>query len=115
MPDSGKLAILVGGGPAPGINSVISATTIRARLQGVDVLGIRDGFYRIMKPGSDATMPLDSEDVSRIHFLGGSFLGTSRANPAKQSAHLDQVVSSLQQMGPRCSSPSVATTPLMRR
>jgi 6-phosphofructokinase len=25
-----KLAILVGGGPAPGINSVISAATIRA-------------------------------------------------------------------------------------
>jgi 6-phosphofructokinase 1 len=99
VPDSGKLAILVGGGPAPGINSVISAATIRARLQGVEVLGIRDGFSRIMKSGVEATLPLDIEDVSRIHFLGGSFLGTSRANPAKQSTRLDQVVSSLQQMG----------------
>jgi len=35
-----KLAILVGGGPAPGINSVIGAATIRALLQGVEVLGI---------------------------------------------------------------------------
>ncbi len=30
-----KLAILVGGGPAPGINSVIGAATIRAVLEGV--------------------------------------------------------------------------------
>src|SRR5262249_29905368 len=29
-----KLAILVGGGPAPGINSVIGAATIRAALEG---------------------------------------------------------------------------------
>jgi len=35
-----KLGILVGGGPAPGINSVISAATIRANLDGVDVVGI---------------------------------------------------------------------------
>ena len=33
-----KLAILVGGGPAPGINSVIGAATIRAALEGMDVV-----------------------------------------------------------------------------
>ena len=42
--DQNKLAILVGGGPAPGINSVIGAATIRAKLEGVDVVGVRDGF-----------------------------------------------------------------------
>ena len=44
-----NLAILVGGGPAPGINSVISAATIRARLEGVSVLGIQDGFEWLMQ------------------------------------------------------------------
>ena len=34
-----KLAILVGGGPAPGINSVISAVTIEARNAGLGVIG----------------------------------------------------------------------------
>ena len=34
-----NLGILVGGGPAPGINSVISAATIRTVLEGVEVLG----------------------------------------------------------------------------
>jgi 6-phosphofructokinase len=99
MQKSKKLAILVGGGPAPGINSVISAATIRARLQGVDVLGIRDGFSRIMKSSTDAAEALDIEDVSRIHFLGGTCLGTSRANPTKKAADLDRVVVSLLELG----------------
>ena len=54
-----RLAILVGGGPAPGINSVISAATIRGRLEGVEVVGIRDGFEWIMQGDIDHVMPLD--------------------------------------------------------
>jgi len=99
MPNPDKLAILVGGGPAPGINSVISAATIRARLQGVEVVGIRDGFSEIMIGKLDAARSLAIEDVSRIHFLGGSLLGTSRANPTKKSEQLDQVVKSLENLG----------------
>jgi 6-phosphofructokinase 1 len=99
MPNTDKLAILVGGGPAPGINSVISAATIRARLQGIEVLGIRDGFSQIMNGKIDEAQPLAIEDVSRIHFRGGSYLGTSRANPTKKSEHLNQVVTSLAQLG----------------
>jgi 6-phosphofructokinase 1 len=99
MANTDKLALLVGGGPAPGINSVITATTIRARLQGVEVLGIRDGFSEIMTGKIDRVRPIAIEDVSRIHFTGGSYLGTSRANPTKKSEHLEQVVKSLVQVG----------------
>lgn len=99
MPTPSKMAILVGGGPAPGINSVISAATIRARLQGMDVVGIRDGFSEIMKGGLDGARSLAVEDLGRIHFLGGSMLGTSRANPTKKSEQLDQVVKSLLDLG----------------
>jgi 6-phosphofructokinase 1 len=96
-----KLAILVGGGPAPGINSVISAATIRALLQGVEVLGIRDGFSNIMrgKTDLDAVRPLRLEDVSRIHFSGGSILGTARDNPTKDVKYLDAVIDSLLSVG----------------
>jgi 6-phosphofructokinase 1 len=48
MTQQNKLAILVGGGPAPGINSVILAATIRSQLEGIEVVGIRDGFEWIM-------------------------------------------------------------------
>jgi 6-phosphofructokinase 1 len=99
MANTDKLAILVGGGPAPGINSVIGAATIRARLQGLDVLGVRDGFSEIMKGTLSGVRPLEIEDVSRIHFRGGSYLGTSRANPTKKGEHLDQVVTALAQVG----------------
>ncbi len=89
------LAVLVGGGPAPGINSVIGAVTIRARLEGLDVLGIRDGFEWIMQGDIDHVVPLTIETVSRIHFRGGSYIGISRANPNTQPEHLENSIRSL--------------------
>jgi 6-phosphofructokinase len=94
-----KLAILVGGGPAPGINSVIGAATIRAILQGVEVLGVRDGFQEIMHGKVDGVRPLSIADVSRIHFRGGSVLGTSRANPTVDAQYLENAVSALRRLG----------------
>ncbi len=98
--ESGKnnLAILVGGGPAPGINAVIGAATIRARLEGIEVIGIRDGFEWIMQGDIDHTMPLTIDAVSRIHFRGGSHLGIARANPTKDPALLDKVIDSLMRL-----------------
>ncbi len=90
-----RLAILVGGGPAPGINSVIAAASIRARLQGVDVVGIRDGFEWLMQGDVDHVTPLTIDAVSRIHFRGGSTLGIARANPTKDTRLLDLTVNSL--------------------
>jgi 6-phosphofructokinase 1 len=90
-----NLAILVAGGPAPGINSVIAAATIRAQLEGVEVLGLRDGFEWIMHGDIDHVTPLGIEDVSRIHFRGGSHIGISRANPTKDPQHLENAVISL--------------------
>ena len=90
-----RLAILVGGGPAPGINSVIAAATIRARLEGLDVIGIRDGFEWIMQGDIDHVVQLSIDTVSRIHFRGGSHIGISRANPTADPAALDRVISAL--------------------
>ena len=45
---TGVLAILVGGGPAPGINAVIAAATIEARDRGGVVLGCHDGYQWLM-------------------------------------------------------------------
>ena len=94
-----RLAILVAGGPAPGINSVISAATIRGRLEDVDVVGIRDGFEWIMHGQVDRVTPLTIEEVSRIHFRGGSYLGISRANPTVNEDYLENTVVSLLRLG----------------
>jgi len=94
-----KLGILVGGGPAPGINSVIAAATIRSILEGVPVFGIRDGFEWLMAGDTSHVVPLTIDVVSRMHFRGGSLIGISRANPTKDPAHLEQCVSALQALG----------------
>lgn len=94
-----KMAILVGGGPAPGINSVIGAATIRAVLEGNEVVGIRDGFHWLMQGNVDHVEDLTIERVSRIHFRGGSYLGISRANPTTNPELLEQAVIALLRLG----------------
>jgi ATP-dependent phosphofructokinase / diphosphate-dependent phosphofructokinase len=94
-----KLAILVGGGPAPGINAVIGAATIRGALEGIEVLGIRDGFEWIMRGDTDHVTRLTIEDVSRIHFLGGSHIGISRANPTSDPQTLERALDTLLRLG----------------
>ena len=94
-PNVKKLAILAGGGPAPGINSVIGAAAIRAALGGSEVIGIQDGFKWIMQGNIDHVQALTIRNVSRIHFRGGSFIGISRENPTRQEAYLENSVTSL--------------------
>jgi 6-phosphofructokinase 1 len=99
MDEKEKAAILVGGGPAPGINAVIGAAAIRYRVEGVPVLGIRDGFHWLMQGDDDHVMPLRIEAVSRIHFRGGSALGIARANPTRDPADMRNVVETLHKLG----------------
>ena len=94
-----KLAILVGGGPAPGINSVIAAATLRALGEGVEVLGLPHGYSQIMQGKLGAVRALGADDVRDIHVQGGAILGTSRANPTRQPADLDRAVQSLAELG----------------
>lgn len=75
------LGILVGGGPAPGINGVIEAATIEAINNRFAVVGIYDGFQWLSHPNFDPakhTTALTIPRVSRIHFGGGSILRTAR-------------------------------------
>jgi 6-phosphofructokinase 1 len=97
--DDGRVGILMGGGPAPGINSAISAATIEAVNQGHEVVGILDGFSHLMEGRTDMTLPLAIADVAQIHHRGGSIIRTSRANPTRTPEHLENTVSALGQLG----------------
>ena len=94
-----KLAVVVGGGPAPGINGVISAVTFEAVKQGLGVVGIYDGFKWLSKGDSSHRLQLDNEDISRIHLRGGSILRTSRENPTKNTEKMNNVIKALTQLG----------------
>jgi 6-phosphofructokinase 1 len=91
--------IVVGGGPAPGINGVIGAAALTAHASGARVLGILDGMKHVMEGRTDQVRELRPEEVSRIHLQGGSILHTSRANPTKKPEHLQNVVKSLDALG----------------
>jgi 6-phosphofructokinase len=90
-----RLGILVGGGPAPGINSALSAASIGAIQAGLDVIGIYDGFAHLLQGRTDMVRRLTIEDVSRIHAQGGSIVRTSRANPTRSEDDLTRTVQAL--------------------
>jgi ATP-dependent phosphofructokinase / diphosphate-dependent phosphofructokinase len=95
----GKLAILVGGGPAPGINGVISAATIEGVKQGFEVIGFRDGYKWLALADTSHSTKLTIDVVKAVHLRGGSILGTSRTNPTKSTASMQNVLAAFQRLG----------------
>jgi 6-phosphofructokinase len=78
-----RLGIIVGGGPAPGINAVIGAATIEAINRDFEVYGYYDGFRWLSSERFDAaahSVKLEISAVARIHFDGGSILRTARTS-----------------------------------
>ena len=98
QPVNNRIGILVGGGPAPGINGVIYAATIMAHKNNREVIGIYDGFTHLMT-GHVVGIPLYPETVAYIHQEGGSILHTSRANPTKSPETLQNCVTTLMEAG----------------
>src|ERR1700690_2259810 len=89
------VAIVVGGGPAPGINGVISSATIEAINQGREVVGIVGGFKSLFAGDKKSVLKLKIEDVSRIHTTGGSILRTSRDQACTESQKFKTLLSTL--------------------
>jgi 6-phosphofructokinase 1 len=88
-----KIGILTGGGDVPGLNAAIKAVVRRVSSEGHQVWGIRRGWAGLLEcqpddPASvgERTMLLTPENVRGIDRTGGTFLHTSRTNPAKVKA-----------------------------
>lgn len=101
MPNCDKVGIIVGGGPAPGINGVISSAVIEAINEGKEVVGIIGGFKSLFDGNSDSAISLDIDMVSRIHTEGGSILRTSRDYPDRAKEKFPVLVETLQKLGIR--------------
>ncbi len=84
-----KIAILTGGGDVPGLNACIKQVVWRAIQEGYEVLGLRKGWeslsaYKVGEPEWNAPwlMPLGWDEVRTKDRHGGTFLHSSRTNPA---------------------------------
>ncbi len=93
------VAIVVGGGPAPGINGVISSVTIEAINHGKRVIGIVGGFSSLFEGQKNNIMPLTIDLVSRIHTKGGSILRTSRDTPENAQEKFKVLLATLKELG----------------
>ena len=91
-----RLALLVGGGPAPGINGVISAVTIEAINRNIQVFGIQNGYHYLVDGRGDRMRRLSIAEVADQYWRGGSILGTSRTNPVEK---LNVVLNVLRKVG----------------
>jgi ATP-dependent phosphofructokinase / diphosphate-dependent phosphofructokinase len=85
-----RVGILTGGGDVPGLNSVIKSVVYRGAEIGWDVLGIRRGWeglthVDLKDPASRSRyiQPLNRENTRTIDRTGGTYLHSSRTNPAK--------------------------------
>jgi len=85
-----KIGILTGGGDVPGLNACIKAVVGRATSEGHQVIGIRKGWAGLLDTDPEnplavqtGTITLDPATVRTIDRSGGTFLHTSRTNPAK--------------------------------
>ncbi|HYA31591.1 MAG TPA: diphosphate--fructose-6-phosphate 1-phosphotransferase [Thermodesulfovibrionales bacterium] len=101
MAKQSNIGIIVGGGPAPGINGVISAAVIEAVIHGMPVVGINGGFKSLFDGQRKCAVPLTINDVSRIHNRGGSILRTSREFPERAREKFKTLLSTLKRLGIR--------------
>ncbi|PIP70778.1 MAG: 6-phosphofructokinase [Nitrospirae bacterium CG22_combo_CG10-13_8_21_14_all_44_11] len=95
------IAIVVGGGPAPGINGVISAAAIEAIKKGKKVIGIVGGFKSLFAGDKKKALELTFDNVSKIHITGGSILRTSRDFPEKAKERFRVLMSTLKALKAR--------------
>lgn len=95
---SGKIAILTGGGDVPGLNAAIRSFVLHATQSGLEVIGLRRGWEALVRiipdPAADNSrwiLPLDGVNTRTIDRSGGTFLHTTRLNPARtREAHVPE-------------------------
>lgn len=83
-----KIGILTGGGDCPGINAVIRAVVRRARLDGVTVMGVKNGWLGLIENNLEL---LTRQTISGVLPRGGTIIGTSRTDPLSDPERLQMI------------------------
>ncbi len=91
-----RIGILTGGGDCPGLNPAIRGAVFRALDHGDQCVGIIQGWQGLL---TCETEPLDLKSVDEIIDRGGTILGTSRTNPFKDAALVQQCINNIGVIG----------------
>ena len=84
-----RIGVLTSGGDVPGLNAAIRAVARRALVEGVEVLGFRNGWLGLIE---DDFMELTLRVLSGILPQGGTILGASRTNPIASDGATERVL-----------------------
>lgn len=77
------IAILAGGGPAPGINTVVGSVAKTFLAHGYRVIGLHNGYKGLFSETVDA-IDIDFRLTDEIFAEGGSYLHMSRFRPSEE-------------------------------
>lgn len=91
-----RIAVLTGGGDAPGLNAAIRAVVRRALDGNHEVIGLRNGWLGLL---DGDLVPLTRDSVSGILPRGGTILGTSRTNPFKAPDGGPRMLETIRRLG----------------
>lgn len=91
-----KIGILTSGGDAPGMNAAIRSVTRVALANGIEVVGIRDGYRGLV---NGIFEPLNKGDVSDMVDRGGTKLGSARLPEFKDDDVQEKAVKQLKDHG----------------
>jgi 6-phosphofructokinase len=93
------MGILVGGGPAPGLNAVIASATTYAETLGWKVIGFHGGYKHLSKKSIEEVknnmMIITTEYVQTFYSQGGSLLIPDRFNPTKIAENKENIIKNL--------------------
>ena len=82
------IAILTGGGPAPGMNTVVGSVAKTFLHHGYKVIGLHEGYTGLFNP-APRTVEIDFGMADAIFNQGGSFLQMSRFKPKDSDFELN--------------------------
>ena len=91
-----RIAVLTGGGDAPGLNAAIRAIGRKALAAGDTLFGVRNGWAGLVGDGD--VIHLERSRLSGILQLGGTMLGSSRVNPMKLDHGVDEVLHNMERL-----------------
>lgn len=83
-----SIVILAGGGPAPGINTVISTVAKTFLKDNYRVIGLHEGYKNLFKP-NPRIVDIDFLYADQIMKMGGSALQMSRYKPKDEEFNVD--------------------------
>lgn len=91
-----RIAVLTGGGDAPGLNAYLKGLALCCYKEGFELYGYLDGWKGVLE---NKYIKIDLSDAIREFHQGGTFIGSSRTNPAKDQQTINKVIDNFKSTG----------------